>query len=390
MRLRRLPLAFLVSLLLHVVLALLMWRFAGGGVSPSATAPRPVSIELVELSPAPRPVPVAPPVVVKKAPPRTPKPPPPTARAPASTKPPPSEPSPPLASTPPGGATAPAPDAPLRGPRLMPELPLSAGLPVAQGEPSRGRTLRPGDPELSAEVQRLEGEKRVTERVEGWVHDTLAEARAEAGGHPYFGEVGGALRSALNHAEGGTPAQLGVAGELERMGQRYGEAMSDYAKTGNPGLPPPGQAPTQGEKQRELFGNDAMLLQALTQGAQLAQDLRTGKPLLTLTFELRQRGDGQFRQGNILQGSGNPRFDAFVLRVVPGAMERLGPPPDAVLHGRDELRSVWRIDGWPASSALEAARPSLGASGLPVDGVRGQLQHEALEFDFRARLLRAY
>ncbi len=357
MRSRRLPSALLVSLLLHAVLALLAWRFAGRDGPRSATAPRPVSIELVEPSPSPRPVPRAPPAVTQKAPPpRTP-----TKKAQR-------EPSTPLASAPPGGSTAPAPDAPVREPplrpRLLPELPLSAGLPVARGEPSRGLTLRPGDPELSAEVQRLEGEKRVKDRVEGWAHDALAEARAGTGGHPYFGEVGAALRSALTHAEGGTPAQFGVPDELERMGQRYGQAMSDYAKTGNPGLAPPGQAPTQGEKQRQLFGEDAKFLQALTQGAQLAQDLRTGKPLLSLTFELRQRSDGHFRHGSILQGSGSPRFDAFVLRVVPGAMEQLGPPPDAVLHGRDEVRSVWRIDGWPAASARE--------------------------FDFRAHLLRAY
>lgn len=395
MRSRRLPSALLVSLLLHAVLALLVWRFEGRGVSPSATAPSPVSIELMELPASQRPVPRPPSVVEKKAPPpRTQRPPPLAAQAPSPTKPVQREPSTPLASAPPGGSTAPAPDAPVREPplrpRLIAELPLSAGLPVARGEPSRGRTLRPGDPELSAEVQRLEGEKRVKERVEGWANDTLAEARAEGGGHPYFGELGAALRSALKHAGGGTPAQLGVPGELERMGQRYAEAMSDYAKTGNPGLAPPGQAPTQGEKQRQLFGDDAKYLQALTQGAQLAQDLRTGKPLLTLTFELRQGSDGQFRHGNILQGSGSPRFDAFVLRVVPGAMEQLGPPPDVVRRGRDEVRSVWRIDGWPAYSALESALPAPSVSGLPVASVRKQLRHEALEFDFRAHLLRAY
>ncbi|XXF75414.1 hypothetical protein P2318_20345 [Myxococcaceae bacterium GXIMD 01537] len=43
-----------------------------------------------------------------------------------------------------------------------------------------------------------------------------------------------------------------------------------------------------------------------------------------------------------------------------------------------------------AYSALEAMAPSVGALGLPVDGARKQLRHEALEFDFRARLLRAY
>jgi hypothetical protein len=262
---------------------------------------------------------------------------------------------------------------------------------MAQGEPSRGRTIRPGDPELSAEVQRLEAEKRVKERVDGWANDGLAVARAEGGGHPYFGEVGNALRSALQHAEGGKPAQLGVGGELERMSERYGEAAADYARTGNPGFAPPGKAPTQGEKQRELFGNDAQFVQALTQAAQLAQDLQTGKPLLTLTFELRQGGDGHYRDGNILKGSGNPRFDAFVLRVVPGAMAQLGPPPDLVLRGRDEVRSVWRIDGWPAYSTRESTLlPTPGAFGLPVDGARKQLRHEALEFDFRAHLLRAY
>jgi hypothetical protein len=123
------------------------------------------------------------------------------------------------------------------------------------------------------------------------------------------------------------------------------------------------------------------------------QNLANGAPLLALTLELRQRPSGQIPSGKVIESSRSAKFDAFVLRVVPEALAGLGPAPGEALHGRSELRSVWRIEGWARlPKNMERAMELLGtpgAMGIPMD-VLGKQQAAHEQFDFRALLLRAY
>lgn len=391
MKRRRIPTALVVSLLLHAVLGFVAWKYAKSTTRTVASAPAPIELELVTVAP----------VIEEK---EKPRPPPVVARPKRSLKPPPTAPrqpapAPPASTGAPeqlalgaqseGPSSAPASPAP-RKLELFPRLPLSGGMPVASAPPT-GRTIRPDDPSLSPEVKRLEEEHRVGGRVGGWAKDALAEARAGAGaggGHPYLGGVGTAMRSGLRSAKGGTQGALG-ANPAEVMFNRWTGAMEDYAKTGNPGIQEEGLAPTQSEKLKQMYGQEAQWVQGLSQGAQTVHDLQHGKPLLSLTFELRQKKDGHFKSGTILEKSGSDHFDAFVMRVVPKALEELGPPPEEVLRGRDEVRSVWRIEGWQVYTQLETQLPGLGIEGIPLDALRRQLAKDK-KFDFRARLLRAY
>jgi hypothetical protein len=259
-----------------------------------------------------------------------------------------------------------------------------------------GTTIHPGDPSLSEWAKRAEEEVRVKGRVDGWADDAVAEARAQRGlPHPYLTEVGEALRGGLNSADGGTPAALGAPQALEFLFNRYRNAAEQYAKTGDPGAIPSGLAPRQTEKQKELFGNEpgSNWTRAMTQSADTLQNLANGGPLLALTLELRQRPSGEILSGKLIQSSRSAKFDAFVLRVVPEALAGLGPVPGEALRGRSELRSVWQIQGWARlPKNVERAMTLLGApavQGIPFDVLSKQLgAHE--QFDFRARLLRAY
>ena len=264
-------------------------------------------------------------------------------------------------------------------------------------EEPAGKTLYPDDPSLSPRAKRAEEEIRVKDRVDGWADDAAAEARVQRGlPHPYLTEVGDALRGGLNSAEGGTPAALGGPRALELLVNRYRNAAQQYARTGNPGdVIPPGLAPRQTEKQNELFGNEggSTWTRAFTQSADTLQLLSHGAPLLALTLELRQRPSGQILSERVIEPSGSAKFDAFVMRVVPLALSGLGAVPHEALHGRSELRSVWRIQGWARlPRKLERAMTLFGApavEGIPLDVLTPQLAaHE--QFDFRARLLRAY
>lgn len=403
MRRRRFGTALLLSLVLHLaLLGLMLWRASGPNPLTEWPQQKPVEIDVVHLPPREAakptppvraPTPPPPRVLTKKDLPRQ-QPPPKEARPPvdsgssntASAAPPPSGSN--AAEAPPRVA---AEDAP-RKLNLEPQLPFAPQGPGVAAGSEHGHTYHPGDPEFSPEVQKQEEEHRVAGRVKDWANDGLAEARAGAsagGGHPYYSEVGGAMRGGLSHAKGGSLAELGAPSMPEHMFNRWKQGMSDYARTGNPNIGTPGEAPTQDEKQKELLGPEGQWVQGLTQGARTMQDLQQGRPLLALTFELLQGRDGHYKDGKILKGSGSAKFDAFVLRVVPSALEKLGPPPDIVLHGREELRSIWSIEGWPAYTQLETQLPSVGIQAVPFDPIRKAIKGDG-EFDFRARLLRAY
>lgn len=298
-------------------------------------------------------------------------------------------------------AQAPSTDAPIASsapgadpatPRLN-LLPPMASSDIAVPSQGGGRTLYPGDPEFSEEVRRAEEEFRVGQRVDGWAKDGAAEARAQHGGHPYLGAVGDALRSGLGSEEGATPAALRSPGMMEKMAERWLGAAEQYAKTGNPNLAPPGIAPRQSERAREHFGNEpgANGLRALIQATETMEDLRTGVPLLSLTLELQQGPDGALMSQKILESSGSGPFDEFVLRVVPEAIAAVGAPPEEVLRGRESLRSVWRIEGWPgAGKGALSYLPEPGAYGIPLEVVKKQIMGDHRPFDFRARVMRIY
>jgi hypothetical protein len=393
MRRSKLNHAVLISLGLHLALGL--W-FSARPAPASVSLPAPVEATLtwVDVAPAPSPPPVARPEPVKRKRPLPVRPP---AEAAARVAAPVSEELAPSGSA--GEAAAPStlkaePSGPAR-PRLdlFPRLSLSPSgeFPVPA---SRGHTLRPDDPSLSPEVLALEEEHRVHERVSGWTDDTLADARAQRGlPHPYFTGVGEALKSGLDKEARAAGFGSSLAEASKAIGKRYAESMSSYAKTGNPDLGPPGITPRQSEQLKERFGNDASMVSALVQATELQNDLKHGRPLLSLTLELRQSRALGTRTVAVLEGSGEARFDAFVVDVWPRAMDHAGAPPPEAFHG-PELRSVWAIEGWLGMpKKLESALsylPVPGALGIGADTLLPKLTQDGYHYEFRARLLRVY
>ena len=295
-------------------------------------------------------------------------------------------------------AEAPAPQS-APGDRLITLLPRS-DLPLGTGGiavPSgKGHTLRPDDPSLSKEVQDAEAEHRVSGRVNGFLEDTLSEARAQRGlPHPYFTGVGEAARAGLDRDARDQNMVAGLGEVAVQYAKRYVESVGSYGKSGNPDLGPPGTTPRMSEKlsERVGVGNDQVALRALVQASELSDDLKHGRPLFSLTLEMRQSKATKQRTTLLLKGSGNPGFDAFVLGSWPNAVDEAGPPPPEAFHG-PELRSVWAIEGWlRMSKKLEQALsylPSPGVMGVPLDRVAPKLTEEGYRYEFRARLLRVY
>jgi hypothetical protein len=280
---------------------------------------------------------------------------------------------------------------------LVPSWPAGAASESAPtGEPApRGRTLYPGDAALESESTE-ETSERLTARVQDWMDDEAAGARAGGvGKHPYFEQVRGSMEGALARTEGGEAHQLGIRNPIAGVLKSYTQAAEEYARTGNPGGASPPPTPLHSEQLAERFKDEpaARRLMMAIQGRETLEALNNRSALLTVTLELRQARSGELLDAKLTEPSGNPQFDAFVLRVVPGALGTSAPPPEEALRGRDSLRTLWQVEGWlytPKELLDAASTLASGQLALPLDLLLDPEKLERPRFEYRARLLKVY
>jgi hypothetical protein len=382
MRRSRLQLALVLSLVLHAALALWMRSVpARELVAP----PPPVELAWVEVDPPPPPEPSAEPARAPSTPERL------RERPSTAT-------APPFAGTtaaseePPTGAGAgsESADAP-RQAALIPHhgIALTPSVTPSEPEPKRGETVYPDDPRFSPEARRAEAEKRVGERVQGHAQGLLGQARAQRGlPHPYFTAVRDGLRADL--ATSARKARFGPLAKpifKDALDKLLGTA-EQYGKTGQPDLDL-GINPSQHEGMNQKFGHEMDVVEAGAWFDQVISAAAFGRPLLTLTVELKQTRDGT-TSTVVLSPSRDPDFDAFVLASWGKALDEAGKPPEDSFRGLDEMSTTWAIDGWvalpPKLQRMAEQLPSFGSAGLSKLALP-YLLNEKPRYDFRPRLL---
>ena len=362
MRRSRLGWAGLVSLLLHA--ALLAWLWERAPARPVSAPPPPEPPALVvdiittppepppaPTPPAPRPPPVARPRPLKPAP----------LPAPLPSEPPP-EPTP--APEAPPASPAPAAEAPPTAPDAE-DAPLTVDLlprtppppaPDDEGwslpgppppEAPRGRTLLPGDPSLSPEVLLAEEKARVTERVETWTQDQLAELRVKNGlVHPYFSQLRASMEKQMEDSPLFNEAKLSI---VQQLVTSYMEEAERYGAGANPGKPLNERAPPSGSERLEAIsrGNPAHdSLRAFLGAGERVQQLADSSPELVVIVEMRQALNGTLDSIKVVETSGNKAFDKYVLDAVPPALVQLTPPPPEATQGRTRgIRTLWAVEG---------------------------------------------
>ncbi|MFL5347216.1 MAG: TonB C-terminal domain-containing protein [Hyalangium sp.] len=137
----------------------------------------------------------------------------------------------------------------------------------------------------------------------------------------------------------------------------------------------------------------ARQMRLAAQARETLDALNNRAALFTVILEVRQARSGELLEAKLTEPSGNSRFDAFVLRVVPGALGTLAPPPGEALRGRDFLRTQWQVEGWLYTRKELMEAVSSLASGqlmLPVDLLLKPSDPERPRFEYRARLLKVY
>ncbi|MFB1481885.1 TonB C-terminal domain-containing protein [Corallococcus sp. RDP092CA] len=234
-------------------------------------------------------------------------------------------------------------------PNLLPSPGSSTGVIITTPENSRGggRTLRPGDPSLSAEALAAEEHARVSERVQGIVDERRARDRVDTGRvHPYFGTLRAQLEKQMD-----APPLFDMPSFPKQLMYAYAEKARQFGATGSPGSTPGlRRAPRPGEvlakRTRDEPGYDR--LRGLSQAGEELQDFAHGVSTmkLTVTLELNQGPDGLLREVKLISRSGNRAYDDYVLQAVPPALGKVpAPPEDAMGVHTDGIRSVWAVEG---------------------------------------------
>jgi hypothetical protein len=214
-------------------------------------------------------------------------------------------------------------------------------------ERPRGRTLHPGDLP-SPEELRAEEAVRVADRAEGWANQTIAQLRVDVGTvDPYLSDLRGELVRRLEDAPNFTePNGLKELGQT--LAKSYLTGAQNYGRTGSAYEMPAGwresveipdgvkAAAANGSPQAREF---ASMLYA---GARF-RDFGEGRmgAQLYAVVEIRQQPTGTVEAMTLLQSSGVPMFDTWVMARAHLAIDTLG----ARDGGLKPLKSVWGFTG---------------------------------------------
>ncbi|QRN92819.1 TonB C-terminal domain-containing protein [Archangium violaceum] len=425
MRRSRLTQALILSLALHLGLGLVLFLAPAPEREPSTASRQPLQVEIVVRTPPP---PVEPPRPTLPAPKASPPP-----RPPRAATRPPRTPAPPSLSAPPppSGATAAAPppaaaepetpsgavpDAP-RAVRLFPGpggLPVPPSMGDTRGGSTGGRTLRPGDGPSREQLLAEEG-ARVQGRVQGFLDDGMARLRVENGlVDSFFGDMDKALEKGLSGAplfayEGvfkhffkATPERGQGLRELLASVQRYGATGSPDAvgePSGTDKLEDVARSGTAGSRARSRPSTFDML-----------ETYNKAAGALHAKIELEQTPTGQMLSVKLVESSGNPLFDAYVLEKVPPSLAALPPASEHfAARAKGNVRSVWAIEGHVSFSRtlkvtkldeLDAGDAAYLSALMPLGFLSGRFEETRGEvivpdfrrphFDIRAQLLRVY
>ncbi|ATB33684.1 hypothetical protein MEBOL_007182 [Melittangium boletus DSM 14713] len=274
--------------------------------------------------------------------------------------------------------------------------------------------MRAGE-EPSSEQLRAEEHARVHGRVQGFVEKELATERVENGlVDTYFGEMDRALEKGLT----GAPlfSYDGVLTHFFKPGpgwtQGLREMMAQAHSYGATGRPDVAGGPS-GDDLGSVARSGAAGARARS-GSTFADRLDSysrGASALHVQVELEQSPTGQVLSVKLLESSGNPLFDAYVLENVPQSLAELGPASEhfAQRTKAPTVRSVWSVDGRVSftrtvklsklhtldagDAAYVSGLAALGILSGGFDEVRGEVYIPDLRrphFDIRTRLLQVY
>jgi hypothetical protein len=279
---------------------------------------------------------------------------------------------------------------------------------------STGRTWRPGDGP-SPEQLLAEERERVQGRVQGFLDDGMASLRVQNGlVDSFFGEMDKALEKGLS----GAPlfSYQGVVQHFFKAtpGRTQGlrDLLSSYGNYGATGSPDAVMEPSGTDRLEDVArsGTAGARARSRPSTADMFETYGKAAGALHVTLELEQSRTGQVLSVKLLESSGNPLFDAYVVERVPASLEALGSAPEHfAARSKGNVRSVWGVDGHVSFSRtikfsklneLDAGDAAYISALIPLGLLSGNFEETRGEviipdlrrphFDIRTQLLRVY
>lgn len=279
---------------------------------------------------------------------------------------------------------------------------------------STGRTLRPGDGPSPGQLQ-AEEHARVQGRVQGFLDDGMGSLRVQNGlVDTYFSEMDKALEKGLT----GAPlfAYEGVFKHFfeatPERGKGFHDLLKSFGNYGATGSPDGAGGPSGTDRLEDVAraGTAGARARSRPSAVDMFETYNKAAGALHVTLDLEQSRTGKVLGVKLLDSSGNPLFDAYVLERVPPSLEALGPASEHfAARSKGNVRSVWGVDGHVSFSrtirfskldelraddvAYISALMPLGLLSGNFEETRGEViipDFRRPHFDIRTRLLRVY
>ncbi|WP_223637884.1 ferrichrome ABC transporter substrate-binding protein [Corallococcus sp. EGB] len=227
-------------------------------------------------------------------------------------------------------------DAPVASaPSLKLDPPGLLGGGLLKGPPSTGRTIRnvPGSEPDPKELLARQGEE-ARQRVDGWARDATASARATGATPPYFAKLRQGFANRLVN-----PPSPNTDVLVRRLKREQLEAIERFGKTGTP------FAPQARDVRRETSDRMRAAVEAGRAADVYMMDVTAPVLALVAIVEVRQARDGSLIDLQVLEGSGDPKFDDWAVAHLRDALASAEAPPDGGMGIREDgMRTRWRLE----------------------------------------------
>jgi TonB family protein len=201
--------------------------------------------------------------------------------------------------------------------------------------------------EDDAPVTGLRAPERPKDLVGSLAKETLGRGRVERGlVHPYYSALGKAL---VKNWDADRVAKSGLKGLAEQTAENFklmNEIWSDraaaYAKSGSPI-----DAEALGTNRRAPVNNNILGLSGVDLDArkEMQRQLREQfKATRRATIRVVQDRTGRLVKVELVEPSHDQNVDKEALKDVRAAAEKLPPPPEEALEGKQQLSSLWSFE----------------------------------------------
>lgn len=208
-------------------------------------------------------------------------------------------------------------------------------------------TLDAGAGAASTQMPTLSAPRQAEAMLAKMAQQTVGEGRVDRGlVHSYYGQLGKAL---IKQWDADRVARRGLKGFGEQLSanskiynELWAERAAAFGRSGSPLANETVSSSRRAPGNERIQGLPGVDLEARKElSREMARAFRATR---AATFRVVQDTTGRLLSVELVQPSNDSQVDKEALKDVRAAAQRLPPPPDEVIAGRDHLTSLWSFE----------------------------------------------